>query len=145
MKKLPVIQDVTAKQELHSRIALSNRPRLNITQKRLDEVSAALATSNRDRTQFAQDPTAYLRAQSLPVSSCSLVEPGNNAAPQTSEVATVTAAICCTSVTTATACIAFGCSIVSTVTISIHGWTGRNFEFYVENSNPEWKRGSQVL
>ena len=76
------------KQELQRRIAFANRPRLNVTQKRLDEVSSALAKSSNDRKRFVQDPTAYLQSQSLPVSSCDFVQPSNGVA-QTSEVCTM--------------------------------------------------------
>ncbi|HKP71565.1 MAG TPA: hypothetical protein VJT82_01425 [Pyrinomonadaceae bacterium] len=78
----------TEKQELHRRIALSNRPRLDVTQKRLDEVSAALAENSDHRARFVNDPTAYLQSQSLPVSSCAFAKTNDNVA-QTSEVCSV--------------------------------------------------------
>ena len=88
MRKLRVMHDDTPeKQELQRRIALSNRPRLDVTQKRLDEVSTALAKSSDDRTRFIQDPTAYLQSQSLPVSSCDFAK--TNGVAQTSEICTM--------------------------------------------------------
>ena len=76
------------KQELQRRIAFANRPHLNITQQRLDEISTVLARSNNNRTRFLQDPTGYLQSQSIPVSSCKLTV---DAPAQTSEVCSVNA------------------------------------------------------
>lgn len=86
MRNLPLTkQEGAEKQELQRRIAFANRPRLNVTQKRLDEVSAALAKSSDDRAQFVEDPTAYLQSQSLPVSSCDFAKTNERVA-QTSEI-----------------------------------------------------------
>ncbi|HKP71516.1 MAG TPA: hypothetical protein VJT82_01180 [Pyrinomonadaceae bacterium] len=89
MRKLPVVQaDGAEKQELQRRIAFANRPHLNITQQRLDEISTVLAKSNNNRARFLQDPTGYLKSQSVPVSSCKLTADGM---AQTSEVCSVNA------------------------------------------------------
>ena len=92
MKKLPVIRlnETTAeKRELRQRITLANRPRLDVGLRRLDEVAARLAGNGGERRHFAQDPTGYLRAQALPVTSCRLV---SSRAPQTAEACSVNTA-----------------------------------------------------
>jgi hypothetical protein len=87
MRKLPVLQnDSDSTRNLRHRIALSNRPRMGVGLKRLDDVSSSLAKNNQNRTRFVQNPAAYLQAQSLPVSSCNLVQ---GSLAQTTEACTV--------------------------------------------------------
>ena len=79
MRKLPVLQaDEAAKLELRARLSLATRPRLNVELGRMDRVSSLLASSSSERARFIEDPTAYLREQSLPVSAC---HPVMSAAP----------------------------------------------------------------
>ncbi|HKP73329.1 MAG TPA: hypothetical protein VJT82_10360 [Pyrinomonadaceae bacterium] len=91
MRKVPETNkaDSPAERELRRRIDLSNRPRLKVGIERIDEVASALARSSADRVRFTEDPTSYLQAQALPVSSCTLVY----ASPaSTSEVCSVNVA-----------------------------------------------------
>ena len=71
--------------DLRRRIALSNRARLSVGPAKLETVTAGLAASRRERARFIKDPTAYLKANALPVSSCRLVRPSERRA-QTSEI-----------------------------------------------------------
>ncbi|HKP71567.1 MAG TPA: hypothetical protein VJT82_01435 [Pyrinomonadaceae bacterium] len=89
MRKPPVVEVSAEKQELRRRLALSNRPRLNVGLKQLDQVSSVLANSGGDRKRFIKDPTAYLQSQSVPVSSCDFVQTTDRRAAQTSEVCAV--------------------------------------------------------
>lgn len=90
MRKLPVLRaDDAARRELRGRLSLSARPRLNVELGHLDRVSSLLASNSSERARFVQDPTAYLRAQSLPVSAC---HPVTAAPAQTSEACTVNVA-----------------------------------------------------
>ena len=90
MNRLQVIKrdDSQARRELRQRIELASRPRLDVGLRRLDQVAARLAGNSVERRHFAQDPTAYLRAQALPVSSCRLV---SSRAAQTAEACSVNA------------------------------------------------------
>ena len=76
MRKLPDIHrdNSAAKQELRRRIALSNRPRLNVGSDRVEAVTSVLAGNRSDRVRFINNPTSYLQEQSLPVSSCAFVK-----------------------------------------------------------------------
>lgn len=58
----------------YQRFILANRPRLNVAREQLDEIRTGLARSRRNRTHFIEDPTSYLQAQSLPVTSCTFVQ-----------------------------------------------------------------------
>jgi len=78
--------------DLRHRIALSNRTRLPVGPAKLEAVAANLARSRSERAHFLDDPTAYLKANALPVSSCSLARPLDRPA-QTSE--TVAAVVVC--------------------------------------------------
>ena len=90
MRKLPVLQaDEASKLELHRRLSLATRPRLNVDLGRMDRVSSLLASSSSERARFIENPTTYLQEQSLPVSAC---HPVVGAAPaQTSEACTINA------------------------------------------------------
>ena len=71
--------------DLRRRIALSNRTRLSVGPAKLESITSTLASSRSERTRFIEDPTAYLKANALPVSSCNLVQPSERRA-QTTEV-----------------------------------------------------------
>src|SRR5215831_4783857 len=58
--------------DLRRRIALSNRVRLSVGPAKLEAVTATLAASRGERARFIENPTAYLKANALPVSSCNL-------------------------------------------------------------------------
>jgi hypothetical protein len=74
MKNLPILHtDDLERKELMGRIALSNRPSLDIDLEYIDAIAADLATDSRKRQVFVDDPTAYLSMRDLPISDCRLV------------------------------------------------------------------------
>lgn len=74
MKNLPILlTDGIERKELMGRIALSNRPSLDIDLEFIDTIAADLATDGRKRRIFVDDPTAYLNMRDLPISNCRLV------------------------------------------------------------------------
>lgn len=139
--------DSPAARALQRRINLSNRPRLNVGIKRLDEVSSTLAHSGADRARFTEDPTRYLQAQSVPVSSCELVKTSGRAMPQqTSEVSSVTAVICCTMTSQQSACsdTTAGCMVIESIAVYVIG--PRLYRFFMIGSHQnEWELDSAVL
>ena len=141
--------DMPAKQELRQRIALSNRPRLNIGMAQLDTVALALASSKSNRRQFIDDPTSYLQEQDLPVSSCSLVRGGVTNAHQTSEVVSVVMDACANATCQLTQifsvvldfCFAAACRLESRSVIYVIGIEPED----QLSDNVDLERGSPVL
>lgn len=87
MKNLPVVDLKDAQRRaLRERLNLNNRPSLGARGQQLQGVSKTLASSSRARADFIANPTAFLNAQQVPVSSCTLV---TAKAGQTSEACTV--------------------------------------------------------
>ena len=131
-----------AKQELRHRIALSNRSRLTIGRERLDGIAAVLAGSKSDRTQFMDNPTSYLRGQSLPIESCKLVVgTRRRRRPQTAELVSAEVNCCvdayCDSdadVTSYIDCIiVILCSLRIIIVASGIGPLAQNFDFGSES------------
>jgi hypothetical protein len=74
MKNLPILStDDIERNGLMSRIALSNRPSLDVDLEYIDAIAADLATDDKKRKIFVDDPTAYLSMRDLPISDCRLV------------------------------------------------------------------------
>lgn len=131
MRKLPVIpQNETPEQrKLRRRIALANRPRLDVGLARLDEVSSVLAKNGDDRSRFIQNPTSYLQAQALPVSSCNLVQ----ASPaRTSEVCSVVVACNVNSAVNVNVGININVGMNMNIVTSIYVYTSVRFFGYQE-------------
>ena len=135
------------KQGLPRRIALSNRPRLNIDLHRVDAISAVLVASPCDRARFMENPTSYLQGQSMPVVSCTVTKPAIKRVPQTSEL--LSAVICCTSLMKADAsqyaCVDVDTTVYCTslVTIWVIGAELRNEPNLARNF--DWRQGSEAL
>lgn len=92
MKQLPVVNlEELKKEATQRRINLANRPRLNVGGGQLSRVSHTLSTKSADRARFLADPTAYLKEQSIDVSSCKLVE---GTIAQTAEACTGPVLLC---------------------------------------------------
>jgi hypothetical protein len=74
MKGLPILQNNDSeREELMGRIALSNRPALDIDLEFIDAIADDLALDGGKRKIFVADPTAYLSMRDLPITDCRLV------------------------------------------------------------------------
>jgi hypothetical protein len=144
LKEMPR-DNSAAKQELRRRIALSNRPRLNIGRDRVDAVSSVLARNKSDRAQFMENPTSYLQEQAMPVSSCAFVKTAKSM-PRTSELCSAIVAFdsCAIVATNERVCIAFLLDCVSTSSIRAL-LIGVEVQDNIYSNNFNFEQGSAVL
>lgn len=132
--------------DLRERIALANRSRLSVGREAFESVTSSLAGSRRERVRFIEDPTAYLKANSLPVSSCRLMEPPAGPAQTTETISSVIncAVTGCGPLSfVVLVCVIVGCDadVLVAVVVTAAGYDPNNPGEFAE----AWKVGSDHL